>query len=323
MNNFKVLLVSIAVLFFMNGKAQDMKADISHLSIPAADWNLTIDLKDFEVEKNNFDSDGNSRNILATIKGVGFTASVFIEKADHDGDYLECRNFYWGQASKSPLAKDNLTLYEKNEIAFVEHDTKEYDGKRVDYHSVNAYMSHGGYWIDIHVSKIAYKAADKEIFDKIFNSIKIEKPKVINISELFLYGAQNYIAQNYKATIDAFEPILETQKEKLTIDKTIWIVVVDNLGMSYGITGDFKNCKRIFDYGIKFYPEYPMFYFNLACLYAEQSDIDNALLNLQLAVDRKKNMVKEEEFPNPRNDSSFSKYLKDDKFKSFLKKNGL
>ncbi|MEI6349371.1 MAG: hypothetical protein WCP69_15610 [Bacteroidota bacterium] len=323
MNKLKMYLALLAVLILFNGKAQEIKVDISHLSIPSANWNLFLDLKDFDVDKNEVGNDGESRYILATMKNVGFTASVFIEKADHKGDYIECRNFYWGHASKSPLSKENLTKYEKNDIAFVEHDTKEFKGERVDYHSINAYMSYGGYWIDIHISKVAYKTIDKEIFDKVLNSIKIESPKVINISEQFLYGAQNYMAQNYKATIEAYEPIIETQKEKITIDKTIWVVVVDNLGMSYGISGDFENCKRIFEYGMKFYPEYPMFYFNMACMYAEMSDIDNALVKLQLAIDRKNNMIKGEEFPNPRKDSSFSKYLNDKKFKEFLKKNGL
>lgn len=307
----------------INSIAQNFKANINNISMPSINWSLDIELSNFEVQKNFISPQGNARNILALDKKNGLTISVFIEKAEQEGNSIECRNVYWTKAEKSPLAKDNLKKYESSNIAFVEHDTKEYQGKKVDYHSLNAYISHDGYWIDVHISKIGYTENDKSFFDAIINSVKITNPKTRNISEMFLIGSQEYVMRNYKEAIFAYEKILETEKDKINIDEIIWCAVVDNLGMSYGISGDYNNAKRIFEYGIKLKPEYPYFYYNLACNYAEQNDLENALINLELAYSRKENTLPGEKLYNPKEDNSFKKFIKDKKFKDFIKKNGL
>jgi hypothetical protein len=61
----------------------------------------------------------------------------------------------------------------------------------------------------------------------------------------------------------------------------------------------------------------------LACAYAEEGDKAKALANLQLAFDRKGNIVKGEEMPDPRADSSFQKYVRDSDFVGLMKKVGL
>jgi tetratricopeptide (TPR) repeat protein len=319
----RTTLLLCTFLFFTTAKSQNLDVNISHISAPAIDWTLTIDLNNFEVEENVINPEGNSRSLVATQNSLGLTASVFIEKAEGNGDYIAARKFYWDKAAKSPLSKENLLQYEKGNIAFVEHDTKEFEGKKVDYHSVNGYLSHNGYWIDIHVSKVGYKAEDKNLFEKIFNSVKIETPKVRNVSELFLWSAVTYFAHDYKNAIGAYESILETEKDKINMDKTIWRVVVDNLGMSYGISGDLNNSVRTYEYGIKFDPEYPNFYYSIACAYAEMSDLDKALSQLEIAYAKKDNVIEGEQLPNPSEDPSFEKYKNDKKFKDFLKKNKL
>jgi tetratricopeptide (TPR) repeat protein len=320
MKHLKSILTYTLIFLCLVTSGQNIKADISNLSLPNIDWSLSLDLNNFEVSENNVSPDGNARQILANQESQALTVSVFIENADHDGNSVECRTFYWSQAEKSPLPKENLTQYEKNNIAFVEFDTKEFQGNKVDFHSMNAYLSTEGYWIDIHISKIGYKPEDKVLFDQIVNTIKIEKPKKRNVSELFIFGSQYYYQNNYKSAIMLYESILETEQEQITIDKTIWRIVVDNLGMAYGISGDLQNSKRIFDYGIKNDPEYPNFYYSLACTYAEMSDLDNTLTYLELAFQKKENVISGEELPNPKEDPSFQKYIKDEKFKKLLKK---
>ena len=91
--------------------------------------------------------------------------------------------------------------------------------------------------------------------------------------------------------------------------------MVDNLGMSYGISGDNKKAKEIFEYGLSKDDTYPMFYYNLACAYAEMKDLDNAIVNLKRAFEYKENMIPGEQMPNPETDDSFSRYLKSEKFR--------
>jgi tetratricopeptide (TPR) repeat protein len=291
---------------------------MNSISVPTNDWALNIELTGFKVEKNNFSPE--ARVVLVSKEAKNLTVSVYIEKAPKEGDQLECRNYYWGKAQKSPLVKDNINLYEKGDIAFVEHDVKEYEGKVINFHNLNAYLSYKGYWIDVHISEVNYKAEDKKLFDLIVTSLKIESPKKPNLAETFAFASQAYYNKSYSLAIKAFEDILVTEKEKITIDKMIWYLVVDHLGMAYGVNGELANAKRILEYGIKMEPQYPNFYYNLACTYAEMSDLDNAIANLESAYKNKDKVIKGESLPNPKEDSSFAKYSKDKKFIAFLKK---
>ena len=312
----------LSILFLTGGlvsvvHAQIISSNPTRLSIPAENWVLSVNLKGFNIEKDNSDSKANTRYMLATQKNTGITISVFIEKAAHKGDYDDCRSFYWEKASKSPLPMENITLYEESNIAFVEYDVVNFQGQRIDFHSLNAYLSYGDYWIDVHISKTQYKEKEKALFDDIVKSLEIDK-KTVN--EIFVFASIAFMAGNYHNAIIGYEQILETEKEKVSIDRTIWRVIVDNLGMSYGIIGDLNNAKRVFEYGIRLDSEYPLFYYNLACAYAESSDLDNTLVNLEQAFKRKTNMIKGEKFPNPHKDDSFKKYLKNEQFKQLLKK---
>jgi tetratricopeptide (TPR) repeat protein len=93
--------------------------------------------------------------------------------------------------------------------------------------------------------------------------------------------------------------------------------------MSYGIIGELKKAHALLDEAIGKDPDYPLNYYNLACAYAEEGDKARALADLQLAFDRKANILQGEQMPDPRADSSFQKYLRDTDFVGLMKKLGL
>jgi hypothetical protein len=61
-----------------------------------------------------------------------------------------------------------------------------------------------------------------------------------------------------------------------------------------------------------------MFYYNLACAYAEMHDLDNAITNLKSAFEYKENMISGERIPDPATDDSFTRFLKNEKFRLAL-----
>jgi hypothetical protein len=75
-------------------------------------------------------------------------------------------------------------------------------------------------------------------------------------------------------------------------------------------------------FGSSSIPDYPLNYYNLACAYAEEGNKAGVLRNLQLAFDRKANILKGEQMPDPRADSSFQKYIHDADFVALMKKLG-
>ncbi len=95
-------------------------------------------------------------------------------------------------------------------------------------------------------------------------------------------------------------------------------MLVDNLGMAYGITGDLNKAKETFDYGVSQDRSYPMFYYNLACTYAEMDNLDDAMANLKTAFENKQNAIPGEGMPDPRQDDSFQRFLKNKKFRDLV-----
>lgn len=132
-------------------------------------------------------------------------------------------------------------------------------------------------------------------------------------------GSVFYLKDDYKKAIKPYQKALDLEKQTPTLDNTLWRVLVDNLGMSYGITGDLTNAKETFEYGLSKDPDYPMFHYNMACTYAEMNDEDQAITYLKTAFKNKDNMIEGEEMPDPATDDSFTRFMKDEKFLKALK----
>ena len=103
------------------------------------------------------------------------------------------------------------------------------------------------------------------------------------------------------------------------MSKTNFRVLVDNLGMSYGMSGKLSQAKATFEYGLTQDPEYPMFYYNLACTYGEMDKMDEALAQLRLAYKYKANVIPGEGFPDPMKDDSFRHFVGKAEFRNAVR----
>lgn len=132
-------------------------------------------------------------------------------------------------------------------------------------------------------------------------------------------GSRAYLVHDFKRAIPPYQKALDREKANRTLGENLWRVLVDNLGMSYGISGDLPRAKATFEYGISKDPKYPMFHYNMACTFAEMNDVDKAIQYLQQAFQYKQNMIKGERFPDPWMDDSFQRFMNNDKFVGALR----
>jgi tetratricopeptide (TPR) repeat protein len=137
--------------------------------------------------------------------------------------------------------------------------------------------------------------------------------------QLMQKGSAAFLEGDFKRAIPPYQKALDLEKKEHTLDQTLWRVLVDNLGMAYGISGDLKKAKETFEYGLEKDPKYPMFHYNMACTYAEMNDPDKAIVYLKQAFDYKQNMIKGEKMPDPWTDSSFQRFMNNDKFVNALR----
>ncbi len=123
----------------------------------------------------------------------------------------------------------------------------------------------------------------------------------------------------YAASAEEYTTILkldESQK-KLTEDQRRH--VINGQGVGFALGGNLAKAKEIYEHAIKADPDYAMYWYNLACVYAEQGELEPALEKLQDAWKRRKNVLEGEPFPDPRKDSSFARYLNDKRFQEAVR----
>jgi tetratricopeptide (TPR) repeat protein len=138
----------------------------------------------------------------------------------------------------------------------------------------------------------------------------------------FYLGQSLFKQQKFPDAVGPFEKArqLEGGGKKLTSDQHR--ILVDQLVIAYGISGDLKKVHTLLDDAIRQDPDYPLNYYNLACAFAEEGDKAKMLASLSTAFQHKDHVIKGEHMPDPRTDDSFQKYVHDDDFVKLMKELG-
>jgi len=161
-------------------------------------------------------------------------------------------------------------------------------------------------------------AEDVEL-KKVFGSYALDVKYTPTLRDAMLYGQILYNAKMYKAAGPVFETALGRLKESHEADQTTMKrVVTDQAGMAYGMSGDLLKARSILEKAIVEDPEYPLYYYNLACAEAEEKDLAGTQKHLREAFDRKANVLAGEKMPDPATDDSFVPYRDNKAFWSFL-----
>ena len=342
MTNRFLLTVAIGLLAATGIHAQDN----SSIWLPARPWALEMQTSGFAIQKNVIQSDGR-RYFLAENAANKMVASVYLEAMSSAPAAGECqRSLHDKEARFSPLSNQGLkdvAYSQKNGMEILEYLLPDAKGAPIQQHNLFACLVKDNVFVDIHLSKSAYTSADEPAFDELLASFRFvdKAPAPATVAEgtpatssmtpetraalksslqMFRLGSYFYIQQKYKESIGPYQRALNLEKANSTLDKTSWYVLLDNLTVAYGITGDLANAETVARYGISQDPGYPVFYYNLACLAAEKGDVAGAEANLTASYDRRGNGIPGETFADVRKDDSFQKLLQRKDFRAFVDK---
>jgi tetratricopeptide (TPR) repeat protein len=160
-------------------------------------------------------------------------------------------------------------------------------------------------------------AADASLH-RVFTSFKLYPDHVPQLIDVFLYAQILYDAQQFTAAGPLFEELLTKLKTEPDQGLDLIRMVTDQAGMSYGISGNTAKARSIFEQAIASDPDYPMYYYNLACADAQEHKLADARKHLEQAFDRKANVIHGESLPDPTQDDSFTPYRDHKQFWSFV-----
>jgi tetratricopeptide (TPR) repeat protein len=162
-------------------------------------------------------------------------------------------------------------------------------------------------------------SAEDADLKKTFASYQLDENYPPTFGDVFLYAQMLYNTGMYKAAAPMFEEALAKLNESTGIEtKTMRRVATDQAGMSYGMSGDIPKARIIFERAVAEDPDYPIYYYNLACADAEEKNLTGARNHLQQAFDRKANVIVGERMPDPTTDDSFLPYRNEKEFWTFL-----
>jgi len=232
----------------------------------------------------------------------------------------ECRDFYWSGTKRTPLKKEQIEMYDFGDMAIVEYMVPTFQGRETNQKNLFAYFARDNYRSYIHLSKIRFVSGEEGLFNQILTAVRLNESYNPTASDLLEFGNLSLFRKDFGGAISYYWRALNLDGHRKSLGRKGWIFLVDQLGMSYGLSGDYLKAKETYEWAISQEPEYPMFFYNLACAYAEMNEMDEALRNLRLAYKYKGKVLPGQKFPDPRSDSSFKKYRNNKIFMAELRK---
>jgi tetratricopeptide (TPR) repeat protein len=215
------------------------------------------------------------------------------------------------------LATSAITQADGQPIELVRYTSQGRDAKTS--YMVRGFVATGEICGDLEFYSDAPIAAEDAGMRQVFASYRLDPHYVPGFGDSFLYAQILYDHQMYKGAAPLFEQALSQLADSKRPDiNTMRRVLTDQAGMAYGISGNIAKSRALFEAAIAKDPDYPLYYYNLACADAEEKKLADAQAHLQQAFARKANVLPGETMPDPATDDSFLPYRDNKEFWKFI-----
>jgi Tetratricopeptide repeat len=301
----------------------DHQPQLVRYSLPGKKGALELSLHSLTIKQVNLSDDGTKLRVVAS-DGAGVNATVFVQPAENGGGASACRDAWWPGArdalvQKAKVQIEDVKQYRAGEMEIVRFRVPKFQQQPVNLTDMHGYLAGGELWAEIHVSETGSRTRGR-VLEELLSTGRMLPAYVPGVMDYFQFGEVDFRAKKYDKAAAYYQKALDLNAAGEQLDATLWKVLVDQLGMSYGISGDLERSKKVFEAAIAKDPSYPMFYYNLACAEAESENLDAALKNIQLAFDRRRNIIAGEHMPDPRTDDSFARFKNEKRFQELMAK---
>ncbi len=247
-------------------------------------------------------------------------------KENEIGGSKKCREFYLKKMKEGgpselngvALKMEQIETSEQNDIALLKYIiTIELNGKQIRFNHINAYLAHGETWIDIHLSKIM-KPDDQRLFDDFLAKVKFIENYVPSYRDNISFGMEFFWEREYEKGSVYLQKALDAERQDRSLteslDKFVWRLYIEALGLSYNVLEKPEKALEIFHYGLNNDSEYAMFYYGQAYAYGRLDNMDKTLDNLKMAFKYKNSLTGNRKIPNPKTYAGFKKFFENPTF---------
>lgn len=317
----------LAALFVLAAAAfgQGTEDGQFRLALPEHNGQLRWSAPGFKVTELSAKSNGNEVGIRGSdeARRVSFLGFLFVLSELAPLTSAKCRDGVLGPEKKENPALKITSTSEYGAppalpISLATYTTKSASGK-ISY-MVRGFIATGEVCGDLEFYSDAPLSADDPPLKTVFASYAFDETYVPRYKDVFLYAQILYDHHMYAAAGPRFELALAKLREQPEGDvRTMTRVLTDQAGMAYGISGNISKSRSLFEKAIAEDPDYPLYYYNLACSDAEEKNLVAARDHLEMAFERKANVLKGESMPDPAKDDSFLPYSNNKDFWAFVK----
>ena len=270
-NIIYAFLILIFVFACSSSKYLTKKNDHYELTIAHVNWIISFPRSDLSLDVKESNPQGTAVYHMFTNKKTGLIVSFFIEPAIDFTDPVSYRDKYLEDVNQMYDNAVNLVKKDFTDYALLEYLVPEIQDIKIDHQHINAMFVKDDYWIDLHLSKVNFKPEEQRLFYDFIKSVNFQQKSnnrkytdaqdslTQTTLKYFQYGSVAYIKGKYKNAIKWYKKALDQENQQPTLKSDFWYVLIDNLGMAYGISGDLSNAREIFEFGLSKDPDYPMF----------------------------------------------------------------
>lgn len=298
---------------------------LNHYVLPDKHGAFEIDLSEWSIVEAQVEPQGRQIKITAQKRDNDGMMTLWLEPAKKAGDGKTVRKEWWPpqEANERNMGFDvkDVKLSDNGPVSLVQYTIPlKFQGQTVNHGNVRAYYADGEVWVEMHLSMTPFTPEKQDKFDRVLNSVKLLPDAMPTSADYLGLASAIYGQKEYKQAARRYQQAIDLNAEDKRLNDTMWKVAVDNLAMSYGISGDLERAKKTLETGIQAKPDYPMFHYILADTYAEKGDRDAAIASLERAFSLRKNLIAGERMPDPMTDDSFKRFWRDPKFVAAVEK---
>jgi hypothetical protein len=220
-------------------------------------------------------------------------------------------------ASLKIVGTDEISQPGSLPVSLVSYTSKGEGGKTL--YTIRGFVASGDICGDLEIYSYTPLSPQNSNLKKIFSSFQLDEKYIPKFADVLLYAQILYQHHMYGPAAPVFEKAITRLNAPSDPEtETMKRVVTDQAGMSYGMSGDVPKARAIFEKAVAADPDYPLYYYNLACEDAEEKNLAGAKKHLQEAFDRKANVIPGESMPDPTQDDSFLPYRGNKEFWTFV-----
>jgi hypothetical protein len=274
-----ILMFSIPA-FGQNPSSQSAPDDAGFtISLPHHPGQLQWHADGFKIIETSAKSDGQEIGFRGSDGSgrLGFLAFLFLVPDQAPLSSAKCSDGALAEQKGNPtlrvLATSQIAGSKNIPMALASYSSQDRDGKKG--FAVRGFVATGDICGDLEFySETPINVEDPDL-KKIFESYRLDPVYIPQFKDVFFYAQVLYQHQMYKAAAPIFEQALSMVADDQG-QQTMRRVTTDQAGMSYGMSGDIPKARALFEAAIRKDPDYPLYYYNLACADAEEKKLADA-----------------------------------------------